>query len=315
MKKKPNIPHINNDQKQAPLFTIIIPAYNHENYVQKAILSVLNQTYSNMQLIVINDGSKDNTDNKIRELINQYPGRFEYINKKNEGVSTTLNLGLSLAKGTLFYYLASDDLLFPDTIATVVDLFQKSTKKTGLIYSDYFEQQEEITTADCSNGILTDKKNIFKAVLKNTLPILGPCCFFKTECLKSVGGFHNSLPLEDFYIVLKITFHFDVSCYNKKIVFHRLHETNSAMQYKKIGPAAIKTLTIFFNEYHIKNKKLKKEALEARHRWQAWVGFNNKDRRYALHHYTRSFFLRPFYFFLDINYIKSWVRTLLNQFK
>ena len=91
------------------LITIIIPTYNGEKYVEKAIESALNQTYKNTEIIVVNDGSSSN--DKTDEIVKKYEGRVQYYKKINGGVSSALNIGLEHAQGKFINWLSHDDML------------------------------------------------------------------------------------------------------------------------------------------------------------------------------------------------------------
>ena len=91
------------------LASIIIPAYNASKHITETIRSVLNQTYPNWELIIIDDGSSDNTLEIIHDLSKSEP-RIKYVTKKNSGVSDTRNMGISLAKGEFISFLDADDI-------------------------------------------------------------------------------------------------------------------------------------------------------------------------------------------------------------
>lgn len=90
------------------LISVIIPAYNVEKYIEKCINSVLNQTYTNLEIIILNDGSTDNTKQILDGFENKDP-RIKIIHKENTGVSDTRNLGLEIAKGDYIGFVDSDD--------------------------------------------------------------------------------------------------------------------------------------------------------------------------------------------------------------
>lgn len=92
-----------------PLVSVIVTCYNYAEYVEEAIRSVQEQTYQNIELIVINDGSTDGSDQVIERLQKKY--KFQYINKENEGIIKTRNQGVSLAKGNFQLQLDADDIL------------------------------------------------------------------------------------------------------------------------------------------------------------------------------------------------------------
>ena len=90
-----------------PLVSVIIPCYNHQNYVEKSLKSVFDQTYKNIEIIVIDDGSKDNSVNILKEL--QKNNHFILECQENMGVCKTLNKAISMSKGKYIAILASDD--------------------------------------------------------------------------------------------------------------------------------------------------------------------------------------------------------------
>ena len=97
------------DLKQ-PLVSVIMPAYNAEKYIEKAIMSVVNQTYTNWELIVIDDGSKDSTSEIVEKLVKKDERIAFFANEKNMGVARTRNRGFDLAKGEYVALLDSDDI-------------------------------------------------------------------------------------------------------------------------------------------------------------------------------------------------------------
>ncbi len=120
--------------KTNSLVTVIIPSYNHEKYVTKAIKSVFSQTYKNIELIVIDDGSKDHSAKKILELKKRYP--FKFIARKNKGLASTLNEAINLAKGVYITVLASDDYYLPQRIEHAVDHFNRLPNDVAAVYTD-----------------------------------------------------------------------------------------------------------------------------------------------------------------------------------
>ncbi|NMA84098.1 MAG: glycosyltransferase [Epulopiscium sp.] len=142
--------------KNNDLVSVVMPAYNCENYITNAIESVLKQTYSNFELIVIDDGSKDNT----LKIINDY-GKKDYRvkvfrNKKNSGVSATRNRGISLAEGEWIAFLDSDDIWIEDKLEKQMNCVYAQNAEfvftgvsyideTGKSYSGIFEVPNEVS--------------------------------------------------------------------------------------------------------------------------------------------------------------------------
>lgn len=105
------------------LVSIIMPVYNADNYVDNAIRSVLNQTYSEWELIIINDGSTDNSEERIKNHLDK---RISYFKQKNKGVSSARNHGFSKSKGRYVLFLDADDHLPPVSLESRIDYFNKN---------------------------------------------------------------------------------------------------------------------------------------------------------------------------------------------
>lgn len=105
-----------------PLVSIVIPVYNGSNYLAEAIDSALAQTYENIEIIVVNDGSKD--DGATEKVALSYGDKIRYIAKENGGVSSALNRGIAEMKGEYFSWLSHDDIYLPEKIAKQVSLIE-----------------------------------------------------------------------------------------------------------------------------------------------------------------------------------------------
>jgi len=114
-----------------PLVSIVIPVYNGENYLREAIDSALAQTYEPIEVLVVNDGSKDKTE----EIALSYGDRIRYFSKKNGGVSTALNMGITQMHGEYFSWLSHDDLYKPEKIE--LEIAALSNNPAQIVYSDY----------------------------------------------------------------------------------------------------------------------------------------------------------------------------------
>ena len=141
---------------QKDLVSVLVPAYNHEKYVQDTINSIIAQTYKNIELIVLDDGSKDSTWQKIEEMKDKCEERFVRVHfetKENEGTCKTLNKLISLAQGEFIYLIASDDLAKPQAIEKEV-VFLSKHNDYGLVVGD-----NEIIDSDSKRCYWDEKKN------------------------------------------------------------------------------------------------------------------------------------------------------------
>ncbi len=116
-----------------PKVSIIIPVCNGENYLAEAIESALAQSYDNLEVIVINDGSKDNTE----KIALSYGKKIKYFHKSNGGVSSALNLGIEKMTGDYFSWLSHDDLYYENKISESIDYILKNDLKETILFSDF----------------------------------------------------------------------------------------------------------------------------------------------------------------------------------
>lgn len=108
------------------LVSIIMPAYNATTYIADAIESVLHQTHPHWELLIINDGSKDNTEEIIKPFLSD--SRIQYFKQENKGVSAARNVGLKNMKGDYFCFLDADDVLPPNSLADRLKIFQTNSQ-------------------------------------------------------------------------------------------------------------------------------------------------------------------------------------------
>lgn len=114
-----------------PLVSVIIPVYNGEKYIDSAINSVLKQDYSNIEIIVVDDGSFDNT----KAVIKTYKNKVKYFYKKNGGVASARNYGLKVANGEFIAFLDCDDLYTEDKVSKQVEVLLENPS-LGFVYND-----------------------------------------------------------------------------------------------------------------------------------------------------------------------------------
>ena len=124
-----------------PKVSIIIPVYNGSNYMREAIDSALSQTYDNLEIIVVNDGSKD--DGESERIALSYGNQIRYIHKENGGVSTALNEGIRHMSGEYFSWLSHDDVYTPDKIEKSVLALSGLSDKTTVIRCDSIHIDEK----------------------------------------------------------------------------------------------------------------------------------------------------------------------------
>lgn len=185
-----------------PLVTVVIPSYNHEGYISQSIESVVFQSYKNVEIIVIDDGSKDQSLKIINGLADKYG--FAVIARENRGVAKTLNEGVGLAHGKYISFLASDDYYFPQRIENAVFQLEASADKVAFVYCDGYI----VNDAGRKIGLFAERHprpligSIYdNLVVGNWIPSIGVT--YKTEVLKQFM-FDERFMIEDHTLFLRM---------------------------------------------------------------------------------------------------------------
>ena len=209
------------------LVTVVIPCYNHAEYIQKSIRSVINQTYLNIELIIVDDGSKDNSVAKIEEMIGECEKRFnffKFIKRENKGLSVTLNQGLSLARGEFFCTLASDDIMLPEKTEKQIEIMNKNNSVTAVFTAHQYIDNE--------GQIISEKKShyrefSFDEIFFHQHDIPASSQMIRLKKLKDIGGYNEKTKVEDWDLWLRLTKNGDKLVYIPDVlVGYRTHETN-----------------------------------------------------------------------------------------
>jgi glycosyltransferase involved in cell wall biosynthesis len=132
-----------------PLVSIIIPVYNGADFIAEAINSALGQSYKNLEIIVVNDGSNDNS--RTDSIIKSYGDKVKYFFKDNGGVGSALNLGIKEMEGEYFSWLSHDDLYLPNKIEEQINFINRINKPDSIIFSNYYLVNASNHFVACSN--------------------------------------------------------------------------------------------------------------------------------------------------------------------
>lgn len=145
----------------SPLVSVIIPVYNAKKYIEQTIRSVLNQTFQDFEIIVLNDGSTDNSGDIIQQMQKE-DSRIIYIPKNNSGVSDTRNIGISKAGGQWLAFLDADDLWKPYNLEKKINAIRQSGRQWGFSNLEYIDENnnlllqthDDLKTEDILNRLL-----------------------------------------------------------------------------------------------------------------------------------------------------------------
>lgn len=183
-----------------PLVSVICLSYNHEAYVVETLNSVIHQTYPNIELLVADDCSSDNTIGIINDWLQHHPNVYFSANEKNLGNTKTFNQLAKKAKGEFIIDLAADDILLPNCIELQVKTFLNSNyKNLGIVYGNLIEIDEnEAFIANYYNKEdHPESGNIYKMVIGRTTKICSVSSMIKKSVFEKLGYYDENLVYED----------------------------------------------------------------------------------------------------------------------
>lgn len=268
-------------------FSIIIPTYNRAAFLPKAIESVLNQTYTDWELIIVDDGSTDNT----REVVSQYNDeRITYIYQQNAERSAARNNGINHAKGDYVCFLDSDNVMLPNRL----QLLSETITKTACYFTDIEYRNEETGASQIKTGRKYPFPMDVDMLIQDIIATPQLCC--ATEILRK-HQFNPALSIgEDMELLFRITADYPlIYVPNQATVVEVEHEGRSVAVHSKSSEKQLETLKIMFSKEHPANKASKQQK-----KWLLSAVLFNASRDYLLDqkckgvkYLIRSLFAKP----------------------
>ena len=219
-----------------PITSVIIPVYNTEKYVKEALLSIIEQTLRDIEIIVVNDGSTDKSGLIIEELAKE-DERIHVINRNNGGQSSARNLGTAAARGEYLYYMDSDDFLEPDALESCFESCRKSDSDFLFFNGDLMENNYNTGLRYRHKALIEQTYNggeILERLIDNRDFIVSPCLYFiKREYLSAKGiDFYPGIIHEDQLFSFKLFFNANKVTYLNRALFKRRLREESTMTKK-----------------------------------------------------------------------------------
>ena len=241
-----------------PFFSIIIPLYNKEKYITSTLDSVFNQTFDNYEIIIVNDGS---TDNSI-ELVEKYKNpKIKVFHQKNKGVSSARNLAMENANGNFFCFLDADDIWKENHLSIIHETIEKFPE-AKMYCSRYITQISDtayttnsfIDITDSYEGIVSD---FFKSSYINRIALTSAVCIDKFV-FTTLKGFDESISSgQDLDYWIKIALNYKVAITKEVTMIYNFKQDNKSLSRTNIN---LKTIPNFdhYKAFELKNKSLKK---------------------------------------------------------
>lgn len=210
-----------------PLVSVLVPAYNCESYVLEAVSSMLSQTFSDFELLVIDDGSTDST-RKLLESVND--PRFRLVsNEGNIGLIGTLNRGLDMAMGRYIARMDADDISAPERLEKQI-IYLDAHPDVHVLGSMVNLINEQGKVFGAISGYPTDPEEIHRYLLRECC-LLHPSVIFRKDTVKAAGGYSvNARHAEDYDLWLRLSDQHKIANLPDKLVSYRMHRNQVSIQ-------------------------------------------------------------------------------------
>ena len=191
--------------KFTPLISVVIPAYNAEQFLDETLESVLSQTYENWECIIVNDGSTDNTESIAKKWCEK-DARFRYFYKENSGASDTRNLGIKKARGEYIAFLDADDILTSDNLEVRINvLIEQNVDLVATKLQHFTDKLPKVSKNNARQDVLYyAKEGLTQLMAFNKVTPSTVLC--KKSVMDEVGGFTWHKKAEDLHCWLKVLF-------------------------------------------------------------------------------------------------------------
>lgn len=199
-----------------PTVSVIIPTYNRAHLIGRAVQSVLAQTYKDFEIIVVDDGSTDNTEEVVKNFGNS---RIRCARHgENKGAAAARNTGIKIARGSYIAFLDSDDEWLPEKLEKQVRVFGKASLEVGVIYTGCWRMEGDRKTYTPSPKIIQKQGNIHRLLLEGSLFVTSTA-MVRRECLLRVGVFdEHLLRHQDWELWIRISKYYYFRCIDEPLV-------------------------------------------------------------------------------------------------
>ena len=228
-----------------PKVSIIIPVYNGANFIRQAIDSALAQTYDNIEIIVVNDGSSD--EGATERIAFFYGDKIRYFSKENGGVATALNMGIEKMKGAYFSWLSHDDVYLPQKIETQINFLSEQNNTKIILYSDFvlINQDNKILEAHVSN--FSPDQFLLELIYNSFLH--GCSLLIPEECFETVGVFDPGLrTTQDYTLWVQMAQKYDFVHIPQILIHGRVHSEQGILKMHDLHFQELEDFYLWFLE-------------------------------------------------------------------
>jgi glycosyltransferase involved in cell wall biosynthesis len=229
--------NVSNGAAAMPLVSVLVPAFNHERFVQRCLDSVLEDPYPAKEIVIIDDGSTDRTAEKIAEWIalHRHELPVEYVSRKNMGVTATLNELAARAHGEFLRLAASDDYLLPGSLDVQVDYLLAHPRKGAVIGDSIVVDRDGKKIYDSgmcdlhgANKRLYRSDDGIRRAIITQWAIGGSVALIRRSALETVGRWTEGLRIEDWDFFLRLVARDALGFIDVRVCAYRIHGTNAS---------------------------------------------------------------------------------------
>ena len=257
-----------------PLVSIICLCHNHQAFLGEAISSVLDQSYPNIEIIVVDDASTDGSKDLLKKITGEHKLPFVDL-QENIGNCAAFNKGWALARGKYTIDFATDDVMFSHRIEKQVAFFKSLPEEYGVIYSNaiYIDAENNFLYDHFGNNALMDfqprfEGDIYKHVLQEYF-IPPPCMMFKNSVLKSLNGYDESLAYEDFDFWVRSSRNYRYGYQNECLTkIRKVRQSLSSKLYRKEDRQLLSTYKVCLKAAALNKSEEEDNSLKNRLRYE-----------------------------------------------
>lgn len=263
-----------------PLVSVIIIFYNAEKYFHETIKSVLNQSWQDFELLLVDDGSSDTSTKIAQSYANQYSHKIRYLehtNHLNLGMSITRNLGISSAQGKYIVFLDADDIWFPDTLEEQVKTIE-SYPEVAMVYGGveywfswtgekHHQKKDRKRYPSLPFNTVVEPPKLFSVILQKRFTPTG-ASIYRKKFVEEINGYENAFKdsHEDQAFFIKLSLRFETLAVHKCWLRYRQHSLSTCATYKRRGKVYQNRQTFlkWVKQYLIQEKN---------QNWRVWLAF------------------------------------------
>lgn len=261
-----------------PKISVVIPAYNAMHYLPTTMKSLLNQTFDDFEVIVVNDGSSDETEQWVSQIENP---KVKLISQQNKGLAGARNTGIAYAQGDYIAFLDADDIWEPTMLAKQVTVLEDNLE-IGLVYTwvALIDEQGKFTGRVFKNNA---EGNVWNQLTEHNIVECGSVAMVRRSCFDTVGVFDQNLPsatIEDWDMWLRIASRYPFKVVKEPLVYYRQHPTSSSKNWEAMEQGFCIVIEKAFASAPPELLYLKKRSYGAANICLAWKALQSRSQDY-----------------------------------